>query len=134
MLEAIGAGVAPRIGDRDWKDVWMDSPECAVVKKEIESIKRHALAKPVIEKKAVSTCEYLCFSSGALLTHFLIDATSFWYQLRLVVERNNKALWRSPDYIFSRIFIASFVSLFISLSFLQLGHSVRDMQFRIFGM
>ncbi|KAJ3984201.1 multidrug resistance protein 2, partial [Lentinula detonsa] len=27
MLEAIGVGVSPRVGDRDWKDVWLDSPE-----------------------------------------------------------------------------------------------------------
>ncbi|KAG5220334.1 pleiotropic drug resistance abc transporter [Salix suchowensis] len=43
MLEAIGAGVAARIGDRDWKDVWLDSPECRIVRQEIEDIKRAAL-------------------------------------------------------------------------------------------
>ena len=50
MLEAIGAGVSPRIGDRDWKDVWLDSPECAIAIKEIQDMKAKALAKPVQEK------------------------------------------------------------------------------------
>ena len=62
------------------------------------------------------------------------DATSFFFQLRTVVERNTTALWRSPDYAFTRLFVTTFISFFISLSFLQLGNSVRDLQFRVFGM
>ncbi|KAJ8515436.1 hypothetical protein ONZ45_g7152 [Pleurotus djamor] len=117
MLEAIGAGVAPRVGDRDWKDVWLDSPEYAVVRQEIEDIKKTALARPVDEHKVTSTY-----------------ATSTWHQLKVVVQRNNLALWRSPDYIFSRLFVCAFVSFFVSLSFLQLGNSSRDLQFRVFAI
>lgn len=62
------------------------------------------------------------------------DATPFWHQLRYVVQRNNKKLWRSPDYVFSRLFVHAFISLWISLSFLQLGNGVRDLQYRVFGM
>ena len=63
MLDAIGAGVQPRIGDRDWKDVWLDSPECEKVRREIEEIKATALARPVEEHKKMSTCTStaLCF-------------------------------------------------------------------------
>ncbi|KAL1762505.1 ABC-2 type transporter-domain-containing protein [Schizophyllum commune] len=117
MLDAIGAGVQPRIGDRDWKDVWLDSPECEKVRREIEEIKATALARPVEEHKKMSTY-----------------ATSFFYQLKTVVKRNNLALWRSPDYIFTRFFVCIFISLFISLSFLQLGNSARDLQFRVFSI
>ncbi|RDB29035.1 ABC transporter G family member 11 [Hypsizygus marmoreus] len=117
MLEAIGAGVSPRIGDRDWKDVWLDSPESKKAREEIKAIKEQALARPEPDRKALSTY-----------------ATSFFYQLRVVVQRNNTALWRSPDYIFTRIFVSGFISLFISLSFLQLGTSVRDLQFRVFAI
>ncbi|KAF5389998.1 hypothetical protein D9757_003903 [Collybiopsis confluens] len=45
MLEAIGAGVSPRIGNRDWKDIWLDSPECAKVRREIDDIKARGLAR-----------------------------------------------------------------------------------------
>ncbi len=62
------------------------------------------------------------------------DATSFWVQLREVVIRNNRALWRMPDYVFSRLFVHAFISLWVSLSFLQLGHGLRDLQYRAFGM
>ncbi|KAG7452088.1 uncharacterized protein BT62DRAFT_882231 [Guyanagaster necrorhizus] len=115
MLDAIGAGVSPRIGDRDWNDVWLGSQEYQNVRAEIDAIKTKALAIPETDQKMLSTY-----------------ATSFFYQLRLVVKRNNMALWRSPDYIFTRLFVVTFISLFVSLSFLQLGNSVRDLQFRIF--
>ncbi|KAF8167550.1 pleiotropic drug resistance ABC transporter [Crassisporium funariophilum] len=117
MLEAIGAGVTPRVGPRDWKDIWQDSSEFRQVKKEIETIKTTALARPETDQKLMSTY-----------------ATSLLYQLKVVVQRNNIALWRSPDYIFSRLFVSSFISFFISLSFLQLGNSVREIQFRVFAI
>ncbi|OCH88753.1 hypothetical protein OBBRIDRAFT_820018 [Obba rivulosa] len=116
MLDAIGAGLASRIGDRDWKDIWLDSPECIEVRAEIERIKLEALAK-LVEETPPTTY-----------------ATPFWYQLKVVVKRNNLMLWRSPDYVFSRLFVHAFISLFISLSFLRLGNSVRDLQYRVFGI
>jgi len=44
------------------------------------------------------------------------------------------ALWRNPDYTWTRIFVHVFLSLFVSLTFLNLGNSVRDLQFRIFAI
>lgn len=117
MLEAIGAGVSPRIGPRDWKDIWLDSPECAKAREEIQIMKEKALAKQQVNKKKLSTY-----------------ATPFIFQLKTVVARNNIALWRSPDYVFTRLFVHLFISLFASLSLLQLGHSVRDLQYRVFGI
>jgi len=136
MLEAIGAGVSPRIGNRDWNDIWLESAECKRSREEVDEIKAAALSRPQPETKAVNTCasspDRLHRSKDQFIS--LTDATSFFYQLRTVVQRNNLALWRSPDYIFTRIFICGFVSLFVSLSFLQLGTSVRALQFRVFGM
>lgn len=68
------------------------------------------------------------------MTIATLDATPFLYQLKNVVARNNTALWRSPDYVFSRLFVHAITSLSISLSFLNLGDSVRDLQYRVFGM
>ena len=36
MLDAIGAGLAPRVGDRDWADIWRDSPEYTEMREEID--------------------------------------------------------------------------------------------------
>ncbi|KAG6331298.1 hypothetical protein ID866_7790 [Astraeus odoratus] len=117
MLEAIGAGLSPRIGSRDWMDIWLDSPEYKRLREEIDEIRSQALERPApAQEKSRSY------------------ATSFLYQLRVVVKRNNIALWRSPDYVFSRLSVHALCSLNVSLSFLQLGNNVRDLQSRVFGI
>ena len=117
MLDAIGAGLSPRVGDRDWADIWRDSPEFQETLLEIQHIKERGLAKPVEEKKSVSRY-----------------ATPFWFQTKIVTQRSYTALWRSPNYIYTRLFIHVFFSLIVSLSYLQLGKSVQDLQFRVFAM
>ncbi|KAI0269180.1 ABC-2 type transporter-domain-containing protein [Gloeopeniophorella convolvens] len=114
MLDAIGAGITPRIGSRDWKDVWLDSPEFQRVQHEISELKKSA--KP---KTNEVTPKY---------------ATPFLHQLAVVTKRNFLALWRSPDYVFTRLFVHLFVTLFVSLVFLQLGNSQRDLQYRVFSI
>lgn len=56
MLDAIGAGLSSRIGDRDWKDIWLDSPEYAKMRATIDQAKQEALAKPVAENDKPATC------------------------------------------------------------------------------
>jgi len=55
MLEAIGAGLTPRIGNRDWKDIWRESNEYQQVLREISDLKATGLSYPE-EKKKSSTC------------------------------------------------------------------------------
>lgn len=64
MLEAIGAGVTPRIGNRDWKDVWLDSPEYQQVREQINEIKREAATRPAPDGKSLSTCAYFQFDGS----------------------------------------------------------------------
>jgi ATP-binding cassette, subfamily G (WHITE), member 2, SNQ2 len=133
-LQAIGAGVTPRVGDRDWKDIWLDSPEYQKVLDEIAQIKKEAQALPVEDRKKLRTCECPQTFGYGKPSDIYIVATPFIYQLKTVVMRNNIALWRSPAYVFSRLYLHVLVPLFVSLSYLQLGNSVRDLQYRIFGM
>jgi ATP-binding cassette, subfamily G (WHITE), member 2, SNQ2 len=62
MLEAIGAGVQPRVGDRDWKDIWLESPEFQQVLEEIAQVKSNGLARLEDSKKVTSTCGSFYFS------------------------------------------------------------------------
>ena len=117
MLDAIGAGLTPRVGSRDWADVWRDSPEFGDTLQEIERIKTAGLKKPIEEKTRVSRY-----------------STPFLYQMKTVAERSSISLWRSPNYIYTRLFIQVLISLIVSLSYLQLGTSVRDLQSRVFTM
>ena len=59
MLEAIGAGSSPRIGHQDWKDVWLESPECEIVREEVENIKTRGRAIEDTDKAGRSTCKPL---------------------------------------------------------------------------
>lgn len=69
MLEAIGAGSRKRIGG-DWHEKWLNSPEFAQLKEEIEVLKRDALAQP--EEKDVNhsqcTSSLGCIDLDRLLT------------------------------------------------------------------
>lgn len=105
MLDAIGAGLQPMIGDRDWNDVWLDSEEYRRIRADIDAVKAAGLAKPLSDDTKTSTY-----------------ATSFWYQLGVVTKRNNVALWRSPDYQFTRLFVHIFISL-VSTLFVSKGQS-----------
>lgn len=117
MLEAIGAGISPMIGDRDWADVWLSSPEFKMTLHEIDTLKQNKLSGDA--KLEVKGSTY---------------ATSFWTQLWIVLQRNSVALWRSPEYVFSRLVVHGVLSLCTSLTFLRLGNSSRDLQYRVFGM
>ena len=55
MLDAIGAGTSPRIGHRDWKDIWLDSPEFQLVKEEIRQLRCSATFG---KNKMASKCEW----------------------------------------------------------------------------
>lgn len=61
MLDAIGAGIAPRVGDRDWKDVWLDSKEYSEMRAEIDRIKSECVAKPLSENDKPASCKPLIY-------------------------------------------------------------------------
>ena len=118
MLDAIGAGLTPRVGNRDWAELWRESPEFEETLDEITRIKTEALNREKEESRTTSS-------------RF---ATPFWYQLRVVTKRSFVGLWRSPNYVYTRVFIHAAISLIPSLSYLQLGQSMRDLQYRHISM
>ena len=118
MLDAIGAGLTPRVGDRDWAELWRESPEFQQTVDEIAKIKTEALRREKEDNKATSSK----------------FTTPFWYQLRVVTKRSFVKLWRSPNYVYTRVFAHVAISLTLSLSYLQLGRGMRDLQYRLFSM
>lgn len=116
MLEAIGAGSAPRIGNRDWADLWDESPELANVKDAISQMKetRKAAGEQVnvqLQKEYASP-----------LSH----------QLKVVINRTNLAYWRSPNYLFTRLFNHVAIALLTGLTFLNLDLSRSSLQYKVF--
>ncbi|OAL69363.1 hypothetical protein A7D00_6482 [Trichophyton violaceum] len=118
MLDAIGAGQAPRIGNRDWGDIWRTSPELANVKAEIVTMKSDRIR--ITDGQAVdpeSEKEY---------------ATPLWHQIKVVCYRTNLSFWRSPNYGFTRLYSHVAVALITGLTFLNLNSSRTSLQYRFF--
>jgi len=96
MLDAIGAGLTPRVGDRDWADVRHESPE-------FQETPLHEIAQIKAEPSKQGKRENKISSSKF--------ATPFCYQLRVMTKRSVVGLWRSPNYVYTRVFIHVAISL-----------------------
>ncbi|KAK9856907.1 hypothetical protein MYU51_021335 [Penicillium brevicompactum] len=118
MLDAIGAGQTRRIGDRDWGDIWRDSPELDQVKEEIRQIKAarsQAVQEDTNENKVER--EY---------------ASPLWHQIKVVGRRTNLSFWRSRNYGFTRLYTHVVIAIITGLVFLNLDDSRSSLQYRIF--
>lgn len=115
MLEAIGAGSRPRMGDRDWADIWRDSPELAQVKEKIAQLKQAGKDRAV--------------DSSHLQREF---ASPLSHQLKVVIRRTNLSFWRSPNYLFTRLFNHIAIAILTGLVFLNLDQSRSSLQYKVF--
>lgn len=115
MLEAIGAGSRPRMGDRDWADIWRDSPELAQVKEKIGQMKQAGKDRAV--------------DSSHLQREF---ASPLSHQLKVVIRRTNLSFWRSPGYLFTRLFNHIVIAILTGLIFLNLDLSRSSLQYKVF--
>ncbi|KAI0178681.1 ABC-2 type transporter-domain-containing protein [Hypoxylon sp. FL1284] len=118
MLEAIGAGSSPRVGNRDWADIWSDSPELANVKDTISQFKETRSAAAAQVDPSMQR-EY---------------ASPLLHQLKIVIRRTNMAFWRSPNYLFTRVFNHIVIALLTGLTYLQLDDSRNSLQYKVFVM
>lgn len=116
MLDAIGAGQAARVGDRDWGDIWAESPELANIKDKISQMKTARLAD-VGSNVAVDEREF---------------ATPLMHQLKIVQARTNLSFWRSPNYGFTRFFNHVVIAILTGLAYLHLDDSRESLQYRVF--
>ena len=116
MLDAIGAGNAPRIGSRDWGEIWRSSSELANVKETITQIKSERIQE-VGSNRKTDQKEY---------------ATPLWHQIKVVNKRTHLSFWRSPNYGFTRFFNHAALALLSGLAYLQLDNSRSSLQNRVF--
>jgi len=114
LQDAIGAGQAPRVGDRDWAEIFSESPELANIKDSISQMKQQRLAE--------------------VGSNFKTDerefATPLRHQLKVVQKRTNLAFWRSPNYGFTRLFNHVIIALITGLAYLNLNDSRQSLQVR----
>ncbi|KAI1087230.1 ABC-2 type transporter-domain-containing protein [Rostrohypoxylon terebratum] len=118
MLEAIGAGSTPSVGNRDWADIWADSPELANIKDTISQFKE-------ARKEAAAQIDL------SLQREY---ASPLAHQLQVVVKRTNLSYWRSPNYLFTRVFNHIIIALLTGLTYLNLDYSRSSLQYKVFVM
>lgn len=119
MLEAIGAGSAPRVGDRDWGDVWDDSAEMAETKTRIQDMRQQRQTAAAQNVNPELEKEY---------------ASPLVHQFKIVNRRMFRSFWRSPNYLFTRLFNHVAVAILTGLTYLQLDDSRASLQNKVFVM
>lgn len=101
--------------DKNWAQVWLDSPEHENVVKELDRMIEDAANK---EPGTVDDGHEF--------------ALSLWDQTKLVTQRMNVSLYRNTDYANNKISLHVGSALFNGFSFWMIGDSVGDLQQRLF--
>lgn len=120
MLEVIGAAPGTAT-DIDWHDTWRASPEYTEVHRELARLKSELPATQVS-------------SSSADKASYREFAAPFGVQLWEVTQRVFRQYWRTPSYIYSKISLCLFSSLFIGFSFFNAGTSQQELQNQMFSI
>ncbi|KAJ5237041.1 hypothetical protein N7489_007132 [Penicillium chrysogenum] len=61
-------------------------------------------------------------------------ATSHWFQFKTVSKRLSIHIWRSPDYMWNKIFLHIFAALFSGFTFWKIGNGTFSLQLRLFAI
>ncbi|KAJ6016384.1 hypothetical protein N7540_010975 [Penicillium herquei] len=120
MLEVIGAAPGSH-SDIDWPAVWQNSPERLHVLDHLGELKSNVLQKQVSVSQA-----------GA--DSHLQFAAPFNVQLWECLRRVFSQYWRSPVYIYSKITLCTFTSLYIGFSFFHARNTAQGLQNQMFSI
>ncbi|CAI7673956.1 unnamed protein product [Penicillium pancosmium] len=117
MLEVIGAAPGSH-ADRDWAEVWLESPERAQIKQELADMKSELRQKPV----PPPTAGYGEF------------ATPIWYQFLICIRRMFQQYYRSPGYLYSKTAMCVFPPIFIGFTFWRMPNTQQGLQNQMFAI
>ncbi|EPQ27577.1 uncharacterized protein PFL1_04715 [Pseudozyma flocculosa PF-1] len=104
-----------------WERHWRESPECRALHEQVA-----ALNTAVHDEAAVAAAATAPASEEGYPT--------FFRQLCIVLGRELRAQWRSPDYYYTAAVVHLATSLLVGLTWLQLGTSATDLQNRVFAI
>ncbi|ORX44963.1 hypothetical protein DM01DRAFT_1340270 [Hesseltinella vesiculosa] len=115
ILEVVGAGTsAKKSSNQDWAAVWSSSKEAKALDQELDLIHQKADKSPTRPAQTY--------------------ATSLWYQFYLVHKRMMTSYWRAPEYNVGRFINIMATSLVTGFTYWKLGHSVSDLQEKLFAL
>ncbi|TFK38290.1 pleiotropic drug resistance ABC transporter, partial [Crucibulum laeve] len=116
MLDVIGAG-ATATSAQNWYDIWQASAESKEVQREIEHIHEEGRKHSAVE--------------ATLHSEF---ATSWFYQVRQLLQREAEAYWRDPTYIMAKLILNIISGLFIGFTFFKAKDSQQGTQNKLFAI
>lgn len=114
MLDVIGAG-ATATTDRDWHDIWKNTPEAKSVEDSIQQIYADGKNKPPVEVTLRS--EY---------------ATGWMNQFVQLLRRDMMFRWRNPTYLIAKLTLNICGGLFIGFTFFKAKNSQQGTQNKLF--
>ncbi|KAK2926203.1 AAA ATPase domain [Fusarium oxysporum f. sp. vasinfectum] len=120
ILETVGAGVNARTSDKgsNWASTWAASPEAADLGREITiNIDASKSLSPGVGEEVTSEHNASVFLQTILLTR------------RMLLNQ-----WRSPPYIYSKIWVHVISAILVGFTFFQIGTSPQDLQNRMFSV
>ncbi|KAK6725417.1 hypothetical protein SNK04_004222 [Fusarium graminearum] len=118
LLIEIPVREKPPAGEESWPDVWSKSSEAADV---LDTIDRFTAAKDTTNPSQKSGDAKSGFASSTLR------------QATLLTKRTLTQYWRTPNYVYSRLFACVVHAALNGLIFLQLNNTEAAMQYRIFS-
>lgn len=116
MLEQIGAGTSGK-ATLDWPSIWSMSAERQAVTSRIQE-----LESTTPKRDEVSQDSHKTF------------ATSWLYQYKIVQKRMFIQHWRSPTYIYGKLFINIIGGLFMAFTFYKENSSIQGLQNKVFSV
>ncbi|KAL2850629.1 ABC-2 type transporter-domain-containing protein [Aspergillus pseudoustus] len=114
MIDVVTGGIEVA-KDKDWHQVWLDSPENAAALVELDRIVTDAATKP-----------------PATLDDGKEFATTLWTQTKLVTQRMSVAMFRNTKYVNNKLELHIISALLNGFSFWHLGSSVSSLQLKMF--
>lgn len=102
-------------GEKDWNQVWLNSPEFEKTSSEVARIEDEAAAKPPGQED--DGYEF---------------AMPLWDQCKIVTQRMNVSLYRNTEYLMNKFALHIGSALFNGFTFWMIGNSVIDLQLRLF--
>ncbi|KAK8866202.1 hypothetical protein IAR55_001353 [Kwoniella newhampshirensis] len=121
MLAAIGAAPGSHT-DVDWHQRWLESPERVAVRDELDRLKHE---RPAAKEKSGDV--------KADKAGYAEFAAPFGTQFVVVLRRVFEQYWRTPSYIYSKLFLAVSSALFIGFSFFKADTSQQGLQSQLFS-
>ncbi|KAK4549777.1 hypothetical protein LTR36_005078 [Oleoguttula mirabilis] len=123
MLEVIGAAPGTRT-DIDWHEVWRASAEYQEVHRELETLKNERSKEAPLQRTTTK-------DNKASYREF---AAPFTVQMREVTQRVFSQYWRTPSYIYSKMALCLFSSLFIGFAFFKAELTQQGLQNQMFSI